>query len=245
MNLKKRIPEPEQEMEGYKEVKSFFEAHKKRRKKWDIYDLVSRDILKNIPIKRGKVLDVGCGYGGLMNQLSLYKKDLNFVGIDFSQAMIKLGKKLYGNKKMNFLYMSADNLRFKDDTFDAVVCKDTFHHFKNPVKVLKEMFRVLKKRGYIYVTDLRRDASEEIVYQTIQIDSELNIENAILYADSIRASYTIPEMKKMLKRAGIINYKTFELKVGKNFLKDYKINKKYFLSASNYRKDKWVLIIRK
>jgi len=246
MSFKKRIPEPEQEMDDEKEVIKFFLAHKKLKTKWwDLYDMISRNMIKNISIKKGKVLDVGCGYGGLMKGLSHYRKNLSFVGIDLSRAMINVGKKYISNKKIKFLLMSADNMKFEDESFDLIICKDTFHHLNNPIKVIKEMYRVLKKRGQIYAIDLRRDAPEEPFYQTIQMASELNIENAVLYVQSIKASYTIPEMKKLLKKAGIKKYKIFNTGVGENFLKDYSINPRYYRSASNYLKDKWVLIINK
>ena len=141
--------------------------------------------------------------------------------------------------------MAADNMKFPSESYDYVLCKDAFHHFKNPVKVLKEMFRVLKKGGYIYSIDLRRDAPEEVVYQITQSASQLNIENAILYWESHKASYTIKEMKKIIKKAGIKKYKIFTPKIGKNFLMDYNLKNEDYLLASDYLKDKWVLIIKK
>ena len=94
INPKNRSPEKYQEMNNYKEVLTYYKAHQILKKKhWDIYDLISRNILKNINIKNGKVLDVACGYGGLMNGLKNYVKKFNFTGIDISKTMIKVGKK--------------------------------------------------------------------------------------------------------------------------------------------------------
>ena len=246
MNLKKRVPEQEQEMANEKEVTKYFLAHKRLKNMWwDLYDIISRNIIKYISVKKGKVLDVGCGYGGLMKGLSYHRKNLSFVGIDLSKAMINVGKKYISNKKIKFSLMSADNIKFEDESFDLVICKDTFHHLNNPVKVLKEMYRVLKKGGQIYAIDLRRNAPEATIYQIVQMASELNIENAILYIDSIEASYTILEMRKMLKRVGIKKYKIFNSSPGRDFIKNYKINPKYYRSASNYLKDKWILVVRK
>lgn len=246
MDLKKRVAEPKQEMEGYAEVKNFILAHKKYRKNFfDLYGLVSKDIIKNISFRRGKILDVGCGYGGLIKSLKPYWKDSHFIGIDISKAMLKTGKEFAKSTKTEFLLMSADNLEFDNETFDLIVCKDTFHHFNNPAKVLKEMFRVLKKEGHIYITDARRDTSEDIIYQIIQEAAITNIVNATQYVDSIKASYTIPEIKKMLRKVGIKNYKIWVPRPKSNFVKDYNINPDHYLSASNYYKGKWILIINK
>lgn len=246
MNLKKRIPEPEQEMEGYKEVKNFILAHKKyRRNFFDLYELVSKDIIKNVSFKKGKILDVGCGYGGLIKSLQSYYNNSHFVGIDISKSMLKAGKEFIRSSKVKFLLMSADNLKLENETFDLIVCKDTFHHFDNPLKVLKELFRVLKKGGNIYITDLRRDTPEEIIYQNLQEAIATNVVNATQYIDSLKASYTIPEIKKMLKRLNIKNYKIWIPKPRSNFIREYGINPKHYLSASNYYQGKWILIINK
>ncbi len=246
MLYKKRVPEKEQEMDDYEEVLSYYKAHQKLKKKsWDIYDLIARNILKNINIKEGKVLDVACGYGGLMNALRKHNNNLEFVGIDMSKAMLEVGRKHVANKKIKFLRMRGDNLEFPDETFDYILCKDSFHHFKNPVKTLQEMYRVLKKDGYIYAIDLRRDAPEEAVLHIIQLASELNIENMILYVESHRASYTLKEMKKIVEKSGIKKYKLSSPRITKDFLKQYNLKEDDWLTASDYLKEKWVLLIKK
>jgi ubiquinone/menaquinone biosynthesis C-methylase UbiE len=101
MNLKKRVPEPMQEMEGKEEVKAYFSSQKvKYKKKQTSYDFVAKNILKNIPLRKGKVLEVGCGYGGLLERLQYYRSNLSCYGIDLSNAMLKLAKSL--NKEMIF-----------------------------------------------------------------------------------------------------------------------------------------------
>jgi len=244
--VQKRAPEESEEMANYKEVLTYYKAHQVLRKKyWDLYDLVSRNILQNVKISPGKILDVACGYGGLMNGLNKYCKNVEFVGIDLSKSMIKVGKKYISNKKIKFYIMSADKMSFKEGSFDYILCKDSFHHFNNPLKVLREMYSVLKKGGSIYSIDLRRDAPEEVIYQIVQLASQLNVENAILYLESNRASFTIKEMKTLLKKAGIRRYKIFVPKIKKSFLKDYGLKSNDYLTASVYLKDKWVLIIKK
>ena len=141
--------------------------------------------------------------------------------------------------------MSAQNMKFKDNSFDFIICKDSFHHFKDPVKVLKEMYRVLKIGGYIYSVDLRRDIPNEIFYQITQLASELNIDNAILYFISHNASYTIKEMETIVEKAGIKKFNISSPTIDKNFLREYDLKSEQFLTASDYLKDKWTLIIKK
>ena len=246
--IQKRIPEKHEGIEDYHEISKYYKAHQiiKRKWGWDIYDIISRNILKNIDVKKqGKILDVACGYGGLTKNLSHYRRMLEFTGIDISKPMIAFGKKHISNKKISFRVMPADRINFPDESFDYVLCKDAFHHFKNPIKVLKEMFRVLKKGGYIYAIDLRRDTPKKIFYEMIQLSAELNTENAIAQAESHCAAFTRKEMKNIVGKAAIKNYKIFIPEMGKNFLKEYGLKEKSYLTASVYLKDKMILIAKK
>jgi 2-polyprenyl-3-methyl-5-hydroxy-6-metoxy-1,4-benzoquinol methylase len=66
MDVKTRIPEESEEMNNYKEIVNYYKAHQiLKRKYWDLYELISKNILSNVPLK-GQILDVGCGYGGLI-----------------------------------------------------------------------------------------------------------------------------------------------------------------------------------
>ena len=157
--------------------------------------------------------------------------------------MIEIAKKYF--PKANYFEMCVSNLKFEDETFNLVVCKDSFHHFAKPVKALKEMYRVTKRGGTVYITDLRRDSSSEVICQVIQAIAQDNLKNAMQYVDSIRASYTIDEMKNLLRKAKIKSYRIWTPRITKNFCKEYNINPSYFLLAANYFRDRWTLLIKK
>jgi SAM-dependent methyltransferase len=44
-----------------------------------------------------------------------------------------------------------ENLTYKDEFFDIVHCVNALDHCKNPLKALKEMYRICKKGGWIYL----------------------------------------------------------------------------------------------
>lgn len=44
------------------------------------------------------------------------------------------------------------NLPFEDNSADAVICESSLEHFKNPEKAVKEMYRVLKPGGLLYIS---------------------------------------------------------------------------------------------
>lgn len=44
------------------------------------------------------------------------------------------------------------NLPFKDGCADAVICESSLEHFKEPKRVIKEICRVLKPKGLVYIS---------------------------------------------------------------------------------------------
>jgi ubiquinone/menaquinone biosynthesis C-methylase UbiE len=231
MIFKKRVPEPSEEMEGMKEAKNYFLAHRNENSKGSPYDYAARDALRNARFQKAKVLDVGCGYGALIKLIRHYKPNFKFNGIDMSKSMIKLAKGYV--KGADFRVMRADKMKFKDNSFDLIVCKDTVHHFGNPSKVFREMLRVLKVGGKIYLLDLDRGVSDKIFYEVLQFLTENNQINASQYNDSVRAAYTIEEIKGILRKLGIKKYKISKSKKIKG------------LGLESYYKGHWTLVISK
>lgn len=92
-----------------------------------------------------KTLDVGCGEGEFL------KKDpVNRVGVDIDADLVREceGKGLVAH------CMSATELTFPDQTFDAVHGAELIEHLdpQNAVRFLAESARVLKPGGIVYLT---------------------------------------------------------------------------------------------
>ena len=119
-------------------------------------EFITRYIRQNVSI-----LEIGCGYGRLLKILA--DKSELLVGIDFSTRMVALSKQnLKEKKNVKIQLMEADYLKFKNSSFDYVVCLD--NSFGNMPKieldVLKEMKRVCKNRGGIIISVFSENARE-------------------------------------------------------------------------------------
>ncbi|EHP87387.1 class I SAM-dependent methyltransferase [Methanotorris formicicus] len=102
------------------------------------------NIIISKEIKKGFfVLDVGCGSGEQLKKLN------NAVGLDISIEMAKIA-----NKKTNKLVVvgNAENLPFKNNTFDCVISFFGALNHVNLDRALKEIRRVLKKDGIFIFT---------------------------------------------------------------------------------------------
>jgi len=119
-------------------------AFKYGRKKIELALLNFFDNLSN----GNRILDVGSGTGYYLNLMR--KRGLECVGIDLSENMLQLSKRTYPDLMVQLA--DARRLPFLDDSFDAVVSVETLRYFSDGKPLLKEIFRVMKSGGSVFIT---------------------------------------------------------------------------------------------
>ncbi len=115
-----------------------------------IHRLWKKNLLNMMnPSQNHKLIDVACGTGDMANLfLKNGLKESNITCIDPNKGMIKKGKeKLSKYKKLNWVIAPAENLPFKDKTFDTYTISFGLRNTKNLNKALAEAYRVLKPGG--------------------------------------------------------------------------------------------------
>ena len=101
-----------EELDGYEDTTADVQA-------------IAKHIVEELDIKEtDSVLEVACGAGGLAQ----YIKCANYVGVDYSASLVKRHIEILNN---SVLHGEANNLIFKDKTFDKVICFGAFHYFPN------------------------------------------------------------------------------------------------------------------
>jgi ubiquinone/menaquinone biosynthesis C-methylase UbiE len=70
--------------------------------------------------------------------------------------------------KVNFIEGNTSNLPGEDNFFDFIICSAAFKNFKDPVKVLHEMHRVLKQGGTALIIDMNREATNKDIGDEIK-----------------------------------------------------------------------------
>ena len=109
--------------------------------------------------KNSSVLDVGCAKGFMLHDLKEFIPSITISGIDISKYAIE--NSLADVK--NFLRVgNANNIPFKDNSFDVVISINTIHNLElnECAKALKEISRVSRKYSFITV-DAYRNQEEK------------------------------------------------------------------------------------
>lgn len=108
-------------------------------------------------IENGKFLEIGVGAGKTIDFLTSISSE--YIGIDYSEAMVNECKRRFPG--INVLQCDAREMSiFADGEFDFVLCAfngmDYVSH-EDRLKILSEVFRVLKKGGHYVFSTHNRD----------------------------------------------------------------------------------------
>ncbi len=101
-------------------------------------------------LKGNKILDVGCALG---YSLATYSgKKMDAYGMECSGFAVELARK---NTKFDVIQQSIEsNTTWRENFFDAVTLHDVFEHLAQPISALKEIHRILKVGGILYIYTL-------------------------------------------------------------------------------------------
>ena len=154
-----------------------------------------------VPWKRAqKILDVGCGTGLLEATVRgrLHPR-ARMVGLDISLAMLEQAReKVNGAQGIRWANAVAESLPFPGACFDAVICANSFHYYRHPMRVLEEFRRVLEPGGWLVLTDWCADfLACKLGHWALQLADRTR-----LHRYAMQRCYDMEELEQMLAQAG-------------------------------------------
>lgn len=159
--------------------------------------------------RRIRVLDIATGSGDILREVRKkahnQQLSIELVGSDVSATALKLAKSFSETCSDSIDYIELNALVDSiPDNFDVLTCSLFLHHLDPPqvVHLLRKMSEAAK--NLIIINDLVRS---EFSLVTVWIATRLLTRSPIVHFDgpaSVRAAYTVEEMKKMATDAGLV-----------------------------------------
>jgi len=165
------------------------------------------------------VLEVAPGPGYLAIELAKLGA-YHIVGMDLSKTFVEIART---NAKeagvvVEFLHGNVSAIPYPDETFHAIVCTAAFKNFKDPVKALTEMKRVLKPGGVVLIVDMNREVSNEQIGLLTRKMGTRGVEALFLKLTFRyflkRGAYTKEEFKRLFSQTNWGNFYIEEEGIG-------------------------------
>jgi len=136
-----------------------------------------------------KILDIGCGTGQLIKEISDHYNKVNYLGIDVAENMIEVAKKNNKGKNVKFKTSSIESFE-SNDKYDIIICTHAFPYFPNKQEMIKKMAGLCNKKGQVIIVNSSTNSLKDLII------------NFFLKATTSKAKYlSIDEMKKLFKSA--------------------------------------------
>jgi ubiquinone/menaquinone biosynthesis C-methylase UbiE len=165
--------------------------------------LIADEVASLAGDRTGVAVDLGTGPGGLVMELAARFSSLLIIGLDISLPMTTVARdriKADGVNNVGFVVADVHHLPFRPRSVTMVVSHGSIHHWRKVNIALGEIKQVLAEQGFVYLSDLKRDAPDEMVQN---IASLLNEKQARAFLNSVRAAYTIEELDALAAEAGL------------------------------------------
>ncbi len=163
------------------------------------------------PVLEGlKILDLGCGTGRDVYLLSKLVGENGFIhGIDMTQEQLDVAEKYKNIQTKKYKY-NTPNISFhkgyiedlkpcgiKDNSIDLVVSNCVINLSPDKHSVFKEIFRVLKPGGEMYISDVFADRR---IPQYLRDDP-------VLYGECLSGALYIEDFRRILHKIGCVDYR--------------------------------------
>lgn len=127
---------------GRKNKKSW--RYRVKRRTYEVIQAINKYHPSNIDA----VLDVGAAEGLILGSIKKKFPKAECVGLEYSQELINLNQ----NKNIKIVQGDAQNLPFENNSFDIAVATAIIEHLPQPLKMLTEIYRILRPNGILILT---------------------------------------------------------------------------------------------
>lgn len=116
-----------------------------------------RRLLSEHGLKPGmEMADICCGIGDFAVLVNREFKPSRLLALDHSRSSLEYARKVaadFGMRDIEYVHGDASGIMIEDNSFDFVTCRHSLQIFDKPELIVKELFRICKPGGRVYVTN--------------------------------------------------------------------------------------------
>lgn len=137
-----------------------------------------------------KILDIGCGTGQLVAEISDQYKSVDYLGIDVAKNMIDIAIQSNDCDRIKFKNISVDDFE-SEEKFDIIICTHAFPYFPDKAGAMLKMGSLCKKGGKVIIVSSSTNNLKDLLI------------NLAVKTRTSRAKYlSIKQMKNLFSSAG-------------------------------------------
>lgn len=159
------------------------------------------DLVNEAGLRPGeRVLDVGCGTGTIA-RLAAERVGANgrVAGLDVNAAMLNVARSLPSANPIKWYETAAESIPLPDHSFDVVFCSLSLQFFTDKLAALREMHRVLKPGGRVYIDTPMPSEFLNVFDRALARNVS---EEASVFVHAVFSLNDPREMEALLKEAG-------------------------------------------
>lgn len=169
-----------------------------------MYPLLIQQFVDDYDLMDGIALDVGAGPGWLGMELAKIT-NMKIVFLDIDQDALNTAKnnfeELDVDNEVDYILADVHELPMEDDSFDFIMSRGSVWFWKQPEKALKEIERIVKPGGVAIVGG----GLGRYLPPTMRARLQNSIRKGL--KERMETRPDIEEFKKIVEKAGLINYK--------------------------------------
>lgn len=115
-----------------------------------------------------KILEIGHGNCGHLSEILKSANNVRYYGLDISKLMKqeaeKRNHKAVLEEMATYQLYDGTQIPYQDQAFDKIMTVNTIYFWKNPVELMKEIYRVLNKNGHFSICFAQKEYMSELPF---------------------------------------------------------------------------------
>ena len=189
-------------------------------------------MVSRIEVSGKTICEIGSGRGGGLAYIHKRFKPARSTGIDLNQGAVNFCNTFYQLPGMTFRQGDAQAIPFENETHDIVLNIESSHRYDQFSVFLAEVYRVLRKGGYLLLTDFRYASEMQAMKSHVNASGfktehyeviNSQVVNALREDDTRRKDLVQRLIPRFLRKtaksfAGAVGSETFNMFVDKRYV---------------------------